>query len=237
MKSVFPYTDRKWDNLMSMIQGIRKFSRTLVIFVWGCSALALLSQTVTIPRADVRVLGSIDYGQTSAPARLAAHPPYSAYSFNGRGGDHIEITVKGEGALHAILTNADYRQLAGGPDHFSYAFPAESAPGTYYILISEQHHRAVSFTVDLERPSTTAPAAAAVPEYLSCSADTDCVAVDRAGCCHNGYKDAVNTKQIEQYRAANACNEEHRPCPMFRILDKRVARCDTALKRCEMVNP
>lgn len=234
---------------MNMIQGIRKFPRTLVIFdrprrvgarlggVWAWSAIALVCQTVTVPRAEVKVLGSIDYGQTSPPARLTARPPYSAYSFNGRGGDHIEITVKGEGSLHAILTNADYQQIAGGPDHFSYAFPAESAPGTYYILVSEQRHRAVSFTVDLERPSTTAPAAAAVPEYLACSTDTDCVAVDRAGCCHNGYKDAVNTKQIEQYRAANACNEEHRPCPMFRILDKRVARCDTALKRCEMVNP
>ena len=162
---------------------------------------------------------------------MAARPPYSAYSFNARPGDQIEISLQGEGTLRGVLTDSEYRKLAGGSARFSYTFDPGSPPGTYYILVSEIHHRLASFTVDLERPSTTAATTAdaavaantATPAYLSCTADTECVAVERAGCCHNGYKDAVNASQVEQYRAAQACPEGHHPCPLFRILDKRVA--------------
>lgn len=101
--------------------------------------------------------------------------------------------------------------------------------------MTEADHKAAQFTVDLERPSTTPAAAAAVPEYLACSSDSDCVAVDRAGCCHNGYKDAVNAGQVEAYQGANACKEAHHMCPKFMILDKRVAKCDLVAKRCMMV--
>lgn len=238
---------------MNMMQGIRKFSSlglarqgyVRVCFVLAFCTPAWPGQTEALKSSQIKVLGSLDYGQTSAPARLAVKPAYSAYAFNARPGDQIEITVQGQGALRADLTDAEYRKLAGGSGHFSYTFGPASQPGTYYIVVSEAHHRAARFTVDLERPSTTAassadaglPEGTVTPEYLSCSADTDCVAVERAGCCHNGYQDAVNAHQVEQYRSANACRDPHHMCPMFRIVDKRVARCDTSLKRCVMVNP
>ena len=238
---------------MSMIQRLRKFGARGFIFAGrvilervlgvGLGLALFVPSSVSQPaesisRKDVKLLGSIDYGQTSAPAHLEVSPPYCAYAFNARPGDHIEITVRGEGTLRAVLTNAEYKKLAGGSAQFAYTFDAHSEPGTYYILVFEEHHATSSFTVELERPSTSAgtPAAdaKAVPAYLSCIVDTDCVAVDRAGCCHNGYKDAVNASQVEVYRTANACQEPHHMCPMFIILDKRVARCNTTLKRCEM---
>lgn len=207
--------------------------------------LAGVGQAQSFKRSEIRMLGSLDYGQISAAARLTGKPAYSAYAFNGRPGDHIEITVQGQGALQAVLTDAEFRKLAGGSAHFSYTFDPASQPGTNYIVISEAHHRTARFTVELERPSITAgsspdaggPDGAVTPEYLACAADADCIAVERAGCCHNGYKDAVNAHLVEQYLAANACQDPHHMCPMFRIVDKRVARCQTSLKRCVLVNP
>jgi hypothetical protein len=223
---------------MSMIREIENRSRPgffrgflgVALFLLPCFA-----QLDSFARRDIKLLGSIDYGQISAPARLSAQPPYSAYVFNAKPGDKIEATVGGKGDFEAFLTTADFKKLAGGSAQLSYTFSPASAPGTYYILISEAHHATATFTLDLERPTTVA--AAATPEYLSCSADSDCVAVDRAGCCHNGYKDAVNASEVEAYRAANACKDAHHMCPMFMIVDKRVARCNTTLKRCEMVKP
>jgi hypothetical protein len=225
-------------NAIPGIEKLREMTFTIERYLGAALFLALfspscMSQPQAIGTNDIKLLGSLDYGQTSAPARLAAKPPYSAYAFNAKPGDQIEITVQGQGSLQAILTNAEYRKLAGGSTHFSYTFDPALQPGTYYILVSEAQHRTSSFTVDLERPSRITSA----PNYLSCSVDADCVAVDRAGCCHNGYKDAVNASQVEAYRAANACKEAHHMCPMFMILDKRVARCNTTLKRCEMVQP
>jgi len=209
---------------MNMIQRFKKIGLAALL------VLPCLAQPDSFDRKEIKLLGSLDYGQTSAPARLSVRPPYSAYDFNAKPGDRIEITVHGEGTLQAFLTDAEYKKVAGGSTHFSYTFDPASKPGTFYILVSETHHQTSSFTVDLERPSTVA-------DYLSCSADSDCVAVDRAGCCHNGYKDAVNASQLEAYRAANACQDAHHMCPMFMIVDKRVARCDTTLKRCQMVQP
>jgi hypothetical protein len=225
---------------MNMIQVEKCFSPRRLLVRFPAAGLALVlfglsaagEEPETFARKDIKLLGSIDYGQTSAPSRLSERPPYSGYAFNAKPGDKIEITVTGTGELRAYLTTSDFKKLAGGSVHFVYTFDPDSAPGTYYVLVTEAHHKAANFTVDLERPSTVP---SATPDYLSCSADSDCVAVDRAGCCHNGYKDAVNASQQEAYRAANACTTEHHMCPMFMIVDKRVARCNTTLKRCEMV--
>jgi hypothetical protein len=75
-------------------------------------------------------------------------------------------------------------------------------------------------------------------QYRSCQADADCVAVPRAGCCHNGWKEAVNVSQKEAYEQDNACQSTRRPiCPMFIVRDTRVARCDVPSHLCEMVKP
>jgi len=102
--------------------------------------------------------------------------------------------------------------------------------------------------------ATAEPAAAPAPEagaaaasdgdggpgaqFRSCNADADCVAVPRAGCCHNGWKEAVNVSQKDAYEQANACASTRRPiCPMYMVRDTRVARCNAQSHLCEMVKP
>jgi hypothetical protein len=74
-------------------------------------------------------------------------------------------------------------------------------------------------------------------DFFSCQRDGDCVAVPKAGCCHNGYLEAVNATQVDAYNAANACPNPHPICPLFLILDKRVARCDFTASKCQLVDP
>jgi len=88
--------------------------------------------------------------------------------------------------------------------------------------------------------ATSAPAASldadagAATAFQACQADSDCVAVPRVGCCHNGWKEAVNVAQKDAYAASFTC--QTRPlCPMYIIRDMRVPRCDLHTHLCGMV--
>lgn len=87
-------------------------------------------------------------------------------------------------------------------------------------------------------PADAKKAALATPpdsELTSCEIDDDCVAVPRAGCCDNGWKEAVNADQVDAYYAANPCEDPHPICPLYYVDDTRVPIC--SLGSCSMVEP
>ena len=84
-------------------------------------------------------------------------------------------------------------------------------------------------------PDEGTPAAGPTTLFRTCQVDTDCVAVDRVGCCHNGYKEAVAVSEKDAYAHSFTCPQAHPVCPMFIMRDMRVAQCDTAAHRCAMV--
>lgn len=84
--------------------------------------------------------------------------------------------------------------------------------------------------------SATADAGVAA-QFRACQADADCVAVPRAGCCNNGWKEAVAVSQRDAYAQAGACGKAHPICPMYKVRDARVAKCDTQAHLCVMVQP
>lgn len=68
-----------------------------------------------------------------------------------------------------------------------------------------------------------------------CAVDSDCVAVPRGGCCHNGFNEAVNKHRTKAYENATKCTLNPPPmCPMFLVHDTRVAQCDSGSKQCKM---
>jgi hypothetical protein len=75
-------------------------------------------------------------------------------------------------------------------------------------------------------------------QFRSCQVDAECVAVPRAGCCHNGWNEAVAVSQTDAYERANACARSPRPvCPMYLVRDPRVAHCEPETHLCTMVRP
>lgn len=84
----------------------------------------------------------------------------------------------------------------------------------------------------------SADAAGLPAQYRTCRADADCLAVPVVACCPHGYLTAVNPSQKDAYERDYACTKTPRPmCPMFRVRDTRVARCDTSVHLCDMVKP
>ena len=70
--------------------------------------------------------------------------------------------------------------------------------------------------------------------FRACSADSDCIAVPRVGCCHNGWKEAVATSQMNAYAASFVCPDPHPVCAMYLIRDAREPQCDRATRLCRM---
>jgi len=75
------------------------------------------------------------------------------------------------------------------------------------------------------------------PSYYKCDTDADCVAVEKASCCPNGYLVAVNKDKVQAYATTFACNEPPHVCPHHIVNDTRVAQCNSEKHQCEMIDP
>lgn len=75
------------------------------------------------------------------------------------------------------------------------------------------------------------------PEFYSCQTDDDCVAVEKAGCCPNGFLVAVNKDEVKAYDETYACTTAPVACPLFVVHDTRVAQCDFGSHQCHMIDP
>lgn len=115
------------------------------------STAATLS-AVTFAKSEIKIIGPIDYGQSS-PARYSGPPKYRAFEFNGRPGEHVEIWIHARhGSPEAFLTDSAFNSIAGGSAHFSATIPADSRPATYYVVFRDSKAQKGSFTVELQRP-------------------------------------------------------------------------------------
>ena len=80
---------------------------------------------------DVKIVGDLNYGQTSAPVDCSGVPSYCAFVFNGQGDDRIEIDVN-----NRVVFSLPRR----GPD-------AE----TYYIVFRDSESKPRRFIVALKK--------------------------------------------------------------------------------------
>jgi hypothetical protein len=86
-------------------------------------------------------------------------------------------------------------------------------------------------------PGPGATDAGAPAQYRSCTVDSDCVAVEKVGCCRNGWQEAVSTSQKEAYAKSFTCPQPHPICPMYIVHDTRVPLCDNGTHMCTMTRP
>jgi hypothetical protein len=185
----------------------------------------------------MKVLGTVDYGQTTANATYTKSPRYRAYRFDGFEGDRVDVWVRSSNGGDAVawLLDSSFHVLASNDDASEDTLDAHivqtlgaAAKSTHYIVYRDYSLSTAKFSVEL----------AAQPYDTTCSTDADCVAVDRGGCCTDGSLFAVNSSSTDDYAAAVACTANPRPlCPQHIIDDTRVAQCDTSIGRCQMIAP
>lgn len=125
----------------------------------------------------MKIVGSLDYGETSASTRYTKTPRYRAFKFGGSEGDQVDVWVRssdGGDAVAWVLDN-DFHVLASNDDaddttldaHVSVALPA-NASITHYVVFRDYWTSTAHFTVDL------------APVGAACQVDADCMAVPGA---------------------------------------------------------
>ena len=123
----------------------------------------------------MKIVGSLDYGQTSASIRYTRTPRYRAVKFAGNAGDQIDVWVRstdGGDAVAWVLDNT-FHTLASNDDadgntvdsHVSLTLPA-SPSITHYVVFRDYDLVTTHYSVAL------GGAAAA-----TCSVDGDCVGI------------------------------------------------------------
>lgn len=182
------------------------------------------------------LVGSLDYGQTSAAVAYKNPPKYRAFKFGGSRGDVVDIDVtstKGD-AVTFLLDNA-FNIVAKNDDasastldsHITATLPGNRNPDivTYYIAFRDYNLKAASFKVTLKGQKV---------DVFACGDDSDCTAVTQGGCCPNCRLAAVNKDLVSEYYTQTQCPSP-RICPLACFLDTRVAECNATSNTCEMV--
>jgi hypothetical protein len=90
--------------------------------------------------------------------------------------------------------------------------------------------------VSVAEPLTLGFEAPPVPDsFRACQVDTDCIAVLRNGCCHDGRNEAINKGSVDAYKSSFTCPVPNPRCPMHLVLDRREPACDAAGHACKLV--
>jgi hypothetical protein len=102
---------------------------------------------------DVKVVGSLNYGETSALVQCASSPSYCAFVFNGHGDDRVDVTVKADqGTAQVAIADGSLSQLASGTTHLVFTLPNRGPdPEAYYIVFRDNAKKAGRFAVGLKK--------------------------------------------------------------------------------------
>jgi hypothetical protein len=95
----------------------------------------------------------------------------------------------------------------------------------------------LSVDQDIESAKEDSACRKSHPEFYKCDVDADCVAIEKAGCCPNGFQVAVNKDEVKAYETKYACTTPPATCPLFVVKDTRVAQCDFQAHTCQMIDP
>ena len=102
---------------------------------------------------DVKVVGDLEYGQTSAPVDCSGVPSYCAFVFNGQGDDRIEIDVSGaEGKAFVAIADGALAELTTGTNRVVFSLPRKGPDvETYYIVFRDSESKPRRFIVALKK--------------------------------------------------------------------------------------
>jgi hypothetical protein len=104
---------------------------------------------------EMKVLGVLSSGQTSALVEYSRPGLYRAFVFEGNGHDRVDITVTGaDGRAFIALADATLTPIASGIGHLDVTLPYHG-PDTeaFYVLVKPTTPGAARFAVHLSKTS------------------------------------------------------------------------------------
>lgn len=210
------------------------FPLVALVAVVGCRPAATKTAvhdtfTKVSGKAD-SAIATLLYGTKTPPQKTRGD--YGWFRFAGNIGDTVDVWVRSHDgdavgfildSTDAVVAMNDDADATTTDSHVSATLPAD---GTYYLAFREYSFAPATFTIELNGSGV-----------FTCKSDGDCIAVAQAGCCDNGYKAAVRSDRVEDYKVLYACADSMPVCSHLYVQDARVAECSNVTRKCEMVNP
>jgi hypothetical protein len=120
------------------------------------------SVSEALSKGNIKVLGALQYGQTSNLVSYTSPPKYSAFSFSANAGDAVDIWVRSpdhSGDAVALLLDSKYKEIAYNGNanrsttdaHIVFTIPSGKGP-TFYIAFREHDRQPARFSVQLLGP-------------------------------------------------------------------------------------
>ena len=183
---------------------------------------------------QMQIVGSLDYGQTSAAISYKNPPRFRAFKFAGGQADRVIVDVRATngGDAMAWVLDDSFNVVASNDDaaegvydsHIEVVLPAH-ASRTHYVVFRDYNYKAKRFTVELQGTSG----------IVACTRDSDCQKIT-AGCCNRSWT-AIANGMDDLYQASLEC-PEGLMCPLMMIQDTNdVAQCNSQTNACELVDP
>lgn len=125
---------------------LRIFYAVLLAAAWPVCA-------ETYKPEEVKIVGDLDYGQTSDPVEYTPTPRYRAFVFSANSRDRIEVTVKSEDhKAFVAIADGTMKELANGATHVTVTLPDQGPdPEAYYIIFRDSEDKPGNFTVELKK--------------------------------------------------------------------------------------
>jgi len=122
-------------------------------FVAGVFLFAASLIAESFSPADVKIMGDLDYGQTSKAVECSSASRYYAFVFNGKGGERVDVVVKSDDRQAFVaIADPSLNQLASGTGHVTVTLPNRGPdPEAYYIVFRDSESKNARFTVVLKK--------------------------------------------------------------------------------------
>jgi hypothetical protein len=145
---------------VSTLKNILLLSSLVAVLVLPVVA-ANPSITASYAASDIKIVGTLNSGQTSPMVEYVRPGQYRAFVFEGNGHDSVDITVTGaDGKAFVALADSTLTPIASGIGHLSASLPYHGPDvEAFYILLKPTSARPARFTVHLKKvpagPQTT----------------------------------------------------------------------------------
>jgi hypothetical protein len=123
----------------------------------GAEKSSAQAEQISYSPADVKILGVLNYGQTSQPVEYSETPEYRAFVFSGHGNDHVEVTVTGA-AHDAFIAVADpsLHMIASGTGRVSVTLPDRGPDEeAFYVVFKDRLNRPARLALQIKKTGGT----------------------------------------------------------------------------------
>jgi hypothetical protein len=124
-----------------------------ILLLAGAERSSAQAERVSYAPSDVKILGVLNYGQTSQPVEYSEAPEYRAFVFSGHGKDRVEVTVTGaDQDTFIAVADPSLNVIGSGTGRLSVALPDRGPDEeAYYVVFKDWKNHPARLSLQIKK--------------------------------------------------------------------------------------